>query len=149
MIVVFIIQPREGTIILSCYCILTLSLKIADLLKHGQMSKFAVGFNVCMQCVLHQCHQLMKVFTPHLISLKQVRTWRSSFSNDRKDVNNNQQPALPSISIMDGNRFHADALFREDRCFKFNHIAPELGSFFRAAHSTARNQPGYRKMCAC
>jgi len=113
------------------------------------MSKVAVGFNVCVQCVLHQCHQLMKVCTPHLISLKQVWTWWSSFSNGRKDVSNNQRSALPSISIIDGNRCHADALFREDRCFKLNYIAPELGSFFRAAHSTAHNQLGYRKMCAC
>jgi len=64
-------------------------------------------------------------------------------------VNDKQQLAHPSISIMDGNRCHADALFREDRCIKLIHIALELGSFFSVAHNTAHNQLGYRNICAC
>ena len=113
------------------------------------MVRCLVGFNVCVLNVLHQCHQLNKVYTPHLISLKQVWIWCSSLSNGRTDVNNKQQSALPRISIMDGNRCHADAHFREDRCFKLIHIALELGSFFSVANNTAHNQLGYRKMYAC
>lgn len=113
------------------------------------MSKFAVGFNVCVQCVLHQCHQLMKIYTPHLISLKQVWIWCSSFSNCRKGVNNKHRSLFPSISIMDGNRCHADALLKENRCIKLICITLELGSFFSVAHSTAHNQLGYRKIRAC